>query len=113
MSGVYHLLHTCHIYIYIYIKVTVNFPASECFLHYFVKIFVCVCVCVCVQIQCLSECLEGRLGKIREDNIKIDAREMEFQGVQRLSGLAVIIIKPTFLEIINCRHSHSPFKRLM
>jgi hypothetical protein len=73
---VYHLLHTCHVYK----KVTVNFPASECLLHYFLKIF------LCLQIQCFSESLKGRIGKIKEDNIKIDAREMVLKVCNNWAG---------------------------
>lgn len=89
-----------------YISVTVNFPASECLLSYILKIF------LCLQIECFSENLKGCLGKIQEDNIKIDAREMKFEGVHRMGGLNVIFITPTLLEIINFRHLHSPLRRL-
>ena len=34
-----------------------------------------------LQIQRFSENIKRRLGKIREDNIKIDARKMKFEGV--------------------------------
>lgn len=83
----YHLLHTCNVYI----KVTVSFPTSEYLLPYFLKIF------LGLQIQCFSENLKRGRGKIKEDNIKIDARKMEFEGVQRLGGLNVIFITPTLL----------------
>jgi hypothetical protein len=54
-----------------------------------------------------SENLKGRLGKIEENNIKIDSREMDFEGVQRLGGLNVIFITPTLLEIINFKLTFS------
>jgi hypothetical protein len=77
------------------------------FVTLFFKKYFCV-----YKYSVFSENLKGRLGKIKEGNIKIDAREMEFEGVQRLGGLNVIFVTPTLLEVIKFRHLQSPFKRL-